>query len=144
MSELEQRQTLPAVACAHALHVGCPHAPLARAGSAYPRSHWLQLTCAIACRCTERFRSLLVLAGWAGIAGFCAASTGFFAGLLNEAQYLAGVAGALGLFAASVLIAHLGDPYERKRMECQRRVVLQTVRRVESRTVARSPRTTMN
>jgi len=144
MSELEQRQTLPAVACAHALHVGCPHAPLARTGSAHPRSHWLRLTCAIACRCTARFRALLVLAGGTGIAGFCAASRGFFAGVLNEAQYLAGVAGALGLFVASVLIAHLGDPYELKRMECQRKVILQPVRRVESRTVARSSRTTMN
>jgi|GEM_PF-6272087 len=144
MSELEQRRTLSAVACAHALHVGCPHAPLARAGSTPPRSHWLRLTCAIACRCTARFRALLVLAGWAGIAGFCAASTGFFVGVLNEAQYLTGVAGAMGLFAASVMIACLGDPYELKRMECQRRVLLQTVRRVESRTVARSPRTAMN
>jgi hypothetical protein len=132
MSELEQRRTLPAVPCAHALHVSCPHAPPARTGSAHLRSHWLRLTCAIACRCTARFRALLVLAGWAGIAGFCAASTGFFAGVLNEAQYLAGVAGAMGLFASSVLIAWLGDPYELKRMECQRGVVLHTVRRVES------------
>lgn len=143
MSELEQRRTLPAAACAHALHIGCPHAPLARTDGAHPRSHWLRLTCAIACRCTARFRALLVLAGWAGIAGFCAASTGFFAGALNEAQYLAGVASAMGLFATSVLIAHLGDPYELARMECQRRVSLHTIRRVESRTVARSPRTTM-
>ena len=144
MSELKQRRTLSAVACAHALHIGCPHAPLARTGSAHARSQWLQFTCAVACRCTARFRALLVLAGWAGIAGFCAASVGFFAGVLNEAQYLASVASSLGLFAASVSIAHLGDPYELKRMECQRTFAVQNVRRVESRTVARSPRTNMN
>jgi hypothetical protein len=149
MSQLEQRRTLPAVACAHALHAGCPHAPLSRAGSAHPRSQWLRITCAIACRCTERFRALLVLTGCAGIAGFCAASLAFFVGVLNEAQYLAGVAGSMGLFAASVLVVRLGDPYELKRMECQRTFALQTlavraVPRVEPRSVASPPRAAMN
>jgi len=149
MSQRNQRRTLPAVACAHAPHVGCPHAPLARAGSAHPRSQWLRLTCAIACRCTARYRALLVLAGWAGIAGFCAASIGFFAGALNEAQYLASVAGSMGLFATSVLVVRLGDPYELKRWECRRTFGLQTLAvralpRVDSRSMATPPRTAMN
>lgn len=149
MSHLEQRRTLPTAACAHALHVGCPHAPPARTGSAYPRRHWLQLTCAIACRCTARFRVLWVLAGCAGIAGFCAASLAFWAGVLSEAQYLVAVTSSMSVFAASVLVVHFGDPYERKRMECaavQRGLPLQThaERRVPSGAIASPPRAAMN
>jgi hypothetical protein len=74
----------------------------------------------LACRCTARFRALLVLLGSAGIAGFCGAGLGFATGRLSEAQYLAAVAASLCVFCASVLIAHLGDPYELRRSECQR------------------------
>jgi hypothetical protein len=144
MSEREERSTVKAAACAYAVHAGCPHA-----GSARLRSRWLQVTCAFACRCTERYRALLVCAGSAGIAGFCAASLGFFLGLLNEAQYLAAVAGSLSLFAVSVSIVRLGDPYELKRMECQRTFALHTLTvrpmpRVEPRSIARPPRAAMN
>jgi hypothetical protein len=100
---------------------------MARSGSARFRSQWLRSTCAIACRCTERYRALLLLFGCAGIAGFCASSLGFFTGWLSEAQYLASVAGSLGMFAASVVIAYLGDPYELKRSECQRAFAMQAL-----------------
>jgi hypothetical protein len=87
------------------------------------RSHWLRITCVLACRCTERFRALLVLLGSAGIAGFCGSGLGFAVGRLSEAQYLAGVASSLCVFATSVLIAYLGDPYELQRSECQHATV---------------------
>jgi hypothetical protein len=147
MSHLNQRRTLQTVACAHALQAGCPRAPLAHAGQPNNRSHWLRVTCALACRCTARFRALLVLLGVAGITGFCAAGVGFFTGWLSESQYLAWVAGSLGVFAASVAIAHLGDPYELKRNECRRAFVPQpppvepvavAVARATSHTGARS------
>lgn len=107
----------------------------------------------MACRCTARFRALVVLVGWAGIAGFCAAGAGFFAGVLNEAQYLTGVVASLGMYAASVLVAHLGDPYELKRVECQHALALraQSVQaapdampRVSERPVASPPHAAMN
>jgi hypothetical protein len=84
-----------------------------------------------------------VLLGGAGIAGFCAAGLGFAIGRLSEAQYLASVAGACCIFATSVLIAHLGDPYELKRSECQRglvpvRRVTMSVARVSSRSISSS------
>lgn len=120
MSQLKSRRTLPAVACARALHVDCPHAPRVPTDDGRQRSRWLQHTCALACRCTARFRTLLVFAGCLGIVGFCVASLGFFAAILDELQYLIAVAGALGVFATSVAIAHLGDPYALKRMQSQR------------------------
>lgn len=109
MSHLNQLPRLPSAVCS----ARCPHAP---AGPSRSRSQWLRL----ACRCTERFRALLVLLGSAGIAGFCITALGFAIGRLSEAQYLVGVAGSLCVFATSVLIAHLGDPYELQRSECQR------------------------
>lgn len=141
---MEQRRSPPAVACARAQRVGCPHAPNT---SAPTRSRWLRIASGLACRCTARFRALLVFAGVVGIAGFCAASVGFFAGLLNEAQYLAGVVASMGLFAASVLLVRLGDPYELKRLECQRSFALQTLAvrpRPSQGPVARPPRAVMN
>lgn len=120
MSHRNQRRTLPTAVCAQALHAGCPRASTAHAGMSRSRSRWLRVTCALACRCTARFRALLMLLGAAGIAGFTASGAGFVTGLLNEAQYLSGVAASLCVFVVSVLIAHLGDPYELQRSECQR------------------------
>lgn len=116
------RRSLPAVACTHALRVGCPHASSQHGGNTpIPgRSRWLRSTCALACRCNERVGEWLVLLGIAGIVGFCGAVLGFRAGLFSEVQYLAGAAGSLSVLVASVLIAHLGDPYEWQRSECQR------------------------
>jgi hypothetical protein len=114
------RRSLQATACAHAAQVGCPHASSRHPGHSAARSRWLRSTCAVACRCNARLGEWLHFSGIAGIAGFCAASLGFEAGFLSEAKYLAVVAISLGLFVASVSIAHLGDPHAWQRSECQR------------------------
>ena len=129
MSHLDQRRRLPTAGCS----ATCPRAPV---GASRSRRQWLRFTCVLACRCTARFRALLTLLGGAGIAGFCIAGVGFAIGRLNEAQYLAGVAGSLCVFATSVLIAYLGDPYELRRSECQRATEPMSVPRVTSRAVS--------
>jgi hypothetical protein len=120
MSQTHKRRTLQTLSCPHAVQLGCPHATPAR-------SRWLRSTCVLACRCTARFRALLLLLGSIGIAGFCVAGVGFVTSFLSEAQYLLGVIGSLGAFAASVVIAHLGDPYELQRNECRRAAAARTL-----------------
>ncbi len=88
------------------------------------RSHWLQHTRVR----VPLHRSLSRAAashGLRGNRGVLRLQPGVFRGLGQRAAYLASVAGSLVMFATSVLIARLGDPYELRRSECQRAFAMQ-------------------
>jgi hypothetical protein len=69
----------------------------------------------LACRCVERWAAGVVALGVAGLLGFVASLLAFVQRHLDGRGFLVATALSLLVYAASLLVGHLGDPAELER-----------------------------